>query len=88
MKAKPQVDLIGPECRYVEILTDAGIVRVNVGLVTVQEGKPSVVVEIEPNIGYQNRTAHGGEWTTEVRNVGTRTDVSLTRQDVPAETQS
>lgn len=85
MRELAAIDMTGSECRYLEILTDAGIVRVNVGLVTTREARPNVTVEIEPNTSYARKTAPGGVWGMKVRDTfgGGRTDVSLTRQDVP-----
>ena len=79
-----QIDLTGEttSLRYVEILTDAGIVRVNVGLVNVRTGQPCVAVEIEPNMARIGRThtGAGGDWDTDVTDHGTRTDVTLDRR--------
>jgi hypothetical protein len=77
------VDLTAPSAQltYVEVLTPAGIIRVNAVAVDTRTGQPAVVVEIEPNTWYQRKTAPGGEWETEVRdNLGSRTDVTLTRR--------
>ena len=90
MSAEQTIDLTGHgrHLRYVEILTDAGIIRVNVNLETVQPPHQQVVsVEIEANHLYSRKTAAGGEWDTEVRDMGSRTDVTLTRQDVAAKAQ-
>jgi hypothetical protein len=90
MKATPpawQVDMTGQpgELKYVEVRTDAGIVRVNIGLVSVATGRPSVVVEVERNIASVDRrlTPGDGDWDAEVREhpLGNRTDVVLTRSE-------
>jgi len=90
VSAEQQIDMTGhgSHLRYVEILTDAGIVRVNVNLEDTRTRRRCVVVEIQPNSTYARHTAPGGEWATDIRDMGSRTDVTLTRQDVPAEVQS
>jgi hypothetical protein len=72
----------GPALRTVEILTDAGIIRVNTNLVNVRTVQPSVVVEVEPNMARISRahTEAGGDWDVEVTHHGTRTDLTLTRR--------
>jgi hypothetical protein len=76
------VDLTAPSesLPYAEILTPAGIVRVNTGLVNVRTGRPVVVIEVTPNKTYNPRTA-AEDWDVSVRDVGPgiRTDVTLTR---------
>lgn len=79
------VDLTTPgaHLRVVEVLTPAGIVRLNTNLIDVRTGRAVVVVEVEPNTLYGAKTAPGGEWETEVRDHGPgfRTDITLTRKD-------
>lgn len=86
-----RIDLTGPSniLTYVEILTPAGIVRVNTNLVDTRTGVPAVVVEIERQVPYRPNTRYGdahtppaGEWEAEVREQfgGLRTDVTLTRR--------
>jgi hypothetical protein len=86
MSAEQTIDLTGhgQHLRYVEIHTDAGIIRVNVNLEDTQTRQRVVVVEVEPNSQYRRHTAAGGDWATEVRdmNMGSRTDIRLIRQDV------
>jgi len=91
MTSKPTVlvDLTAPSTsmEYAEILTPGGVVRVNVGLVDTQTGRPVVVVEVEPqhparpNRCYSKaHAAPTGDWESDVReHVGLRTDVTLTR---------
>ena len=85
------VDLTAPSesLTCAEILTPAGVVRVNTNLVNWRTGQPVVVVEIErqvparPNTAYQGaHAAPTGEWEAEVREQfgGLRTDVTLTRK--------
>lgn len=90
MRATPpawQIDLTGQhgELRYVEVRTDAGTVRVNVGMASMATGLPSVVVEVERNIASVGRrlTPGDGDWEAEVREhaLGNRTDVVLTRSN-------
>jgi len=80
-----RIDLTAPSdsATYVEVLTPAGIVRVNTNLVTTRTGQPCAVVEIEPNMANIGRrmTEPGGEWDIEVYDHGTRTDVTLTRKE-------
>lgn len=70
--------------RWAKILTPAGIVRVNTGLVDTRTGQPCVVVEIDRNAGSVSRvlTQPGGDWDLTVRDhrLGTRTDITLTRR--------
>ena len=86
-----RIDLTGPSniLTYVEILTPAGIVRVNTNLVDTRTGAPVVVVEVErqvparPNTRYEGaHTPPTGEWKAEVREQfgGLRTDVRLIRR--------
>ena len=81
-----RIDLTSPSggrLIYLEILTDAGIVRVNTNLVDTRTGQPCVVVEVEPNTAYRQWTAPGGDWETEIREPGilSRTDVRLTKRE-------
>jgi hypothetical protein len=67
-----QIDLtnpVGDKLIYVEILTDAGIVRVNTNLVNWRTRQPSVVIEVEPD------TAH---WNTVV--IDSRAEITLNRR--------
>lgn len=84
IKIEPEqvIDLTAPSqvLRYVEILTPAGIVRVNTGLEDVRTGRAAVVVEVEPNTPYQRKTASGGDWAAVPSHRGSRVDVMLTRQ--------
>lgn len=78
------IDLTAPgtSLRYVEILTPGGIVRVNTCLEDTRTRRPVVVVEVEPNTAYRQRTAPGGNWEASARDrelLG-RVDVTLTRQ--------
>jgi hypothetical protein len=78
------IDLTGRTAfEWAEVRTDAGIVRVNVGLVATQGGQPSVVVEVEPNAESAGvkRTPAGGDWAVEVQHheARGRTDVTLRR---------
>jgi hypothetical protein len=81
-----RIDLTAPAERltYVEILTPAGTVRVNTGLVNWRTDQPAVSVEIKPANEYNRRGAPGENWDAEVREValGSRIDVTLTRQPV------
>lgn len=91
-----RVDLTAPSASlsYAEILTPAGLVRVNTGLVDTRTGRPVVTVEVErqipprPNTRFSGaHTAPSGEWSYEVReNLGMRVDVVLTRLEDPADT--
>lgn len=85
MSAEQTIDLTGhgQHLRYVEILTDAGTVRVNVNLEDTQTRQRVVVVEVEPNGPYRQHTAAGGDWAIEVRETfaADRIDIRLTRQD-------
>jgi hypothetical protein len=73
-----QIDLTAPS--DVEILTPAGIVRVNTNLVNTQTLAPVVVVEIQPNTSGRRLTASGGHWVTELTHrPGDRVDVTLTK---------
>ena len=80
---KVDVTAPGDHLSVVEILTVAGIVRVNTNLVNTQTGQPVVVVEIERNYAGRAKTAPGGEWDVEVRkDLGDlRTDVTLTKRE-------
>lgn len=83
-KTVQRIDLTAPSdsLTYAEILTPAGIVRVNTNLVNVHTGQPTVVVEVEPNTTYRPKTAPGGDWDVDGRSValGARFDVTLTRR--------
>ena len=69
-----QVDLTAASgsLTYAEILTPAGIVRVNTNLVNVRTGQPSVVIEVESD------SAH---WDTRF-DLG-RGDITLTKRQKP-----
>jgi hypothetical protein len=56
------VDLTGPQCRYVEVMTDAGIVRVTAALVSASTKLPVMVTEVEVNDNRDKRTEAGGQW--------------------------
>lgn len=71
----------GEHLSVVEVHTPGGIVRVNANLVNVRTGQPCVVVEVEPNTRYQPKTSGGGDWDIDVRDVGIRTDVTLTKRE-------
>ena len=92
MSAEQTIDLTGhgQHLRYVEILTDAGIIRVNVNLETTQLPHRQVVsVEIEQNTSYRQKTAAGGEWAADVhKEYDVVREITLIRVDVPAEAQS
>ena len=77
-----RVDLTAPSdsLTYVEILTPAGIVRVNTNLVDTRTEAPVVVVEVEQNIAGRRMTIPGGDWDAEVRDRTGRVDVRLTRR--------
>jgi hypothetical protein len=70
----------GDSLRYVEVLTPAGLVRVNVNLVNVRSRQAVVVVEVEPNTSYQRKTVPGGNWAAVADHKGSRVDVTLTRE--------
>jgi hypothetical protein len=78
-----QVDLTAPSdsLTYAEIITPAGIVRVNTNLIDTRTGAPVVVIEITPEGMRSPRTAAEG-WDISVRDVGLgiRTDITLTRR--------
>jgi hypothetical protein len=81
-----KVDLTSPPgdgLVYAEILTEAGIIRVNVNLVKVFTGERRVVVEVEPNMSGIGRlkTEPGGQWDIDTQDHGTRTDLILTRKE-------
>lgn len=83
--ARQCIDLTGPgtSFRYAEILTAAGIIRVNTGLEDTRTRVPVVVLEIEPNLAGLGivKTGPGGDWDLKVTDHhGTRTDVRLTRK--------
>lgn len=87
-----QVDatLPGDRLAVVEVLTPAGIVRVNTNLVDTRTRQPVVVVEIEPNTEYHAKTAPGGDWEVEVQQgLISRVDVRLIQRSnssaVPAD---
>lgn len=85
MTRSPQerLDLTGADSfRYVEVKTDAGLVRVCAGVTGRLTGLPSVVVEVERNIESAGirLTSGGGDWDLEVHELARRTDVVLTRQ--------
>ena len=66
----------------VEVLTPGGIVRVYTGMVNARDGKPAVVVEIEPNTSHRPKTSGGGDWDVEVRELtNMRTYVTLTKRE-------
>ena len=87
-----QIDLTNPPgdgLVYAEILTEAGVIRVNVNLVNWRTDQRVVSVEIErqvperPNTCYKDaHTAPTGEWGIEIRRglADLRTDVTLTRK--------
>jgi hypothetical protein len=66
-----QIDLTAPSgsLTYVEILTPAGIVRVNTNLVSVRTNQPAVVIEVEPDVA---------RWNTSVND--SRAEITLTRR--------
>lgn len=72
----------GGQLEYAEILTPAGIVRVNVGLADTRTGEPVVLVEVQANSRYARHTDPGGHWNIETsRDTGTeRLDVRLIRE--------
>jgi hypothetical protein len=77
------IDLTGGDTpfRYVEIRTDAGIIRVNAGLVTGTE-KSRVVVEVEPNTRHhRSGCGDGNWWVSHVQDKGSRYEVKITRGD-------
>jgi len=69
-QAEQVIDLTeqGQSLRYVEVLTEAGVVRVNVNLVNVITGARVVGVEVEPYPHWRTRTEE---------RAGGRTDISL-----------
>lgn len=69
-----QVDLTAPSdsLTYAEILTPAGIVRVNTNLMDTRTGRPVVVVEVE-------HKASSGEWDIRWGDHGSRFDVRLVK---------
>ena len=77
MSIQPEhrIDLTGSgsELRYVEIVTDGGIVRVNVNLVDIRMNHRVVVVEAEPGL----------RWNALTRNVGMgdRAEIKLVSQE-------
>lgn len=79
-----RIDLTEPgsHLRYVEVRTPGGIVRVNTNLVDTRTGRPVVTVEVEPNSTYLPRTA-AEDWHVSWREIGSRLDVTLTREDGP-----
>lgn len=83
MRTMTPVDLTAPsdELTYVEILTPAGIVRVNTNLVNTRTLAPRVMVEIEANTSYRAHTEPGGDWVIELnhRTSDGRVDVTLTK---------
>ena len=79
--AAQQIDLTAPSdsLTYVEVLTPAGIVRVNTNLIDTRTRRPVVVVEVEPNTTYRPKTA-AEDWHVSWADRGSRFDVTLTRQ--------
>ena len=84
IKPEQVIDLTAPSdsLRYAEILTPGGMVRVSTGLVNVRDGKPAVVIEVEPNTAYRRKTAPGGNWEASVkdRELLGRVEVTLKRE--------
>jgi hypothetical protein len=83
-EADQVIDLRDPKgpVRCVEIHTPAGIVRVNVDLVVVATGQPSVSVEIEANQSWKQVTEPGGHWDiTQREHAGRGLEVSLHRRE-------
>ncbi len=82
-----QVDLTGHSMglRYVEVLTDAGVVRVSAGQVNVRSGRPVVEVNVERNLegcGIK-ATEPGGDWDVRVNNgLTSRTGITLIRKSL------
>lgn len=78
------IDLTGGDTpfRYAEIRTDAGVIRVNAGLVTTY--KPhlsSVVIEIEVNTPYRRSgSGEGNWWVSQVKGLPSRSEVRITRE--------
>jgi hypothetical protein len=89
------IDMTGGDAtfRYVEIHTDAGIIRVNAGLITNpgllrgrHECRSVVSVEIEANASRYGvvKTPPGGDWEISIPRGAApdyKTDVTLTRTD-------
>lgn len=78
--------------RYIEIRTDAGIIRVNAGLVETQSflrdgaGRSVVSVEIEANAARYSiaKTSPGGDWEITIPRGASpdyKAEVTLTRTD-------
>jgi hypothetical protein len=78
------IDMTDPKgpVRCVEVLTPAGIVRVNVDLVVVRSGQSAVSVEVEPNYDWRRRTAPGGHWEiTQREHTGRGLELALHRRE-------
>lgn len=81
-----QIDLTSPASpvQCVEIITRAGIVRVNANLVTVATGQESVSVEIELNLSRigVRKTRPGGQWEIGQReHTGRGLEITLRREE-------
>lgn len=83
LQAEQVIDLTerGESMRYVEIITRGGVIRVNTNLVGVQDGREHVVIEIHPSTRAMPRSGDGGHWDVVTHDHGSRTDVSLIRQE-------
>lgn len=68
----------GQRMRYIEVLTDAGVIRVNTSLMN-KLREPVIVVEVEQNIDGRPVTPAGGHWDGSTRIFSNRIDVILTK---------
>lgn len=67
--------------KYVEVHTEAGVIRITNRLVTTRSGLPRVVVDVEANTQARERTPQGGHWIIETTNfaISERSEIRLTK---------
>jgi len=71
----------GDQLRFVEIITRGGVIRVTTNLVGVHDSREHVVVEVMPSTRFIPTSGDGGHWTTHAEDRGSRTDVTLIREE-------
>lgn len=82
-EADQVIDMTDPKgpVRCVEIITPAGIVRVNVDLVNIRTGQPRVMVEIEANHTRRPLTRGDGIWDVTTNHTAHGIVARLTRRE-------
>lgn len=77
------IDLTEDPESYVEVRTRGGLVRVTDHLVTTMGGQERVVVDVEANEPYRDRSGTGGDWQVDFSNsvMAGRLEIRLTRRD-------